>query len=154
MNTGLEVAIVSAAASIVVAAASLLWNARQKRSEELRQLKLARYTDLLTAISDLTVHGLNADTQARYSSACNIVSLTAPTSVIKALYDYEDEIHLRNTQRSLERQTVLFSQLVPEIRRSLELPFADDSNFKFRLMGGLKMENGSEAIVPASREKL
>jgi hypothetical protein len=153
MNTGLEIAIVSAAASIVVAAASLVWNARQRRAEELRQLKVSRYTELLTAISDLVVHGLNADTQARYSSTCNIVALTAPTSVIKALYDYEDEIHLRNLQRSLERQTVLFSQLVLEIRHSLELPFKDDSNFEFRLMGGLKVEEGSEAIVsPASQE--
>jgi hypothetical protein len=154
MNTSVVVAIVSAAASIIVAAASLVFNARQKRAEDLRQLKLSRYTELLTAISDLAVHGLNADTQARYSLACNVVALTAPTSVIKALYEYEDEINIHNNQRTLERQKVLFNQFVLEIRRSLDLPLQDDSAFEFRLMSGLQEDETSEVSpAPTSQEK-
>jgi len=53
MNTGVEVAIISAAASIIVAAVSWVVTARQKRADELRKLKMERYSELLASISKL-----------------------------------------------------------------------------------------------------
>ena len=153
MNTGLVVAIVSAAASVIVAAVSLVFNARQSRAQELRELKLARYTELLTTISDLAVHGLTADTQAKYSSACNTISLTASPAVIRALYEYEEELNIHNPRRTLERQRELFSKLVRELRRSLELPFEEEPDFQFLLMGGLEIEGTPSSSPSPDLEK-
>ena len=100
MNTGVEVAIISAAASIIVAAVSWVVTARQKRADELRKLKMERYSELLVSISDLVVYGLNEKTQARYSSAFNTIALTAPQTVIKALFEFQDHTHVSNKERS------------------------------------------------------
>jgi hypothetical protein len=142
MNTGVEVAIISAAASIIVAAVSWVVTARQKRADELRKLKMERYSELLASISDLVVYELNEKTQARYSSAFNTIALTAPQPLIKALFEFQDHIHVSNKNRSHERHDELLSKLLFEMRRSLELPFQDDpEDFHLRLIGGLKEPN-------------
>jgi hypothetical protein len=142
MNTGVEVAIISAAASIIVAAVSWVVTARQKRADELRKLKMERYSELLASISDLVVYGLNEKTQARYSSAFNTIALTAPQTVIKALFEFQDHIHVSNQNPSPQRHDELLSKLIFEIRSSLDLPFKDDpEEFHLRLIGGFKEPN-------------
>jgi hypothetical protein len=53
MDTTIQVALISAAASIIVAALAHVWTRRQQRADQLRERKLERYRDLLSAISDL-----------------------------------------------------------------------------------------------------
>lgn len=163
MDAGVKVAIISAAAAvisasfgIIVVAVTHFLNVRQKRMDELRQRKLEHYKELLSAISNTAIHGLNEETGARYSSAINTIALTAPQSVIKALLEYHDEIKVTNPNRSIQRHNQLLTKLVLEIRRSLELPFQDDpETFEYRLAGGPKsrvLENQSQANTPDRSE--
>ncbi len=60
-------------------------------------------------------------------------------SVIKALFEFQDQIHVSNQNPSPQRHDELLSKLLLEIRRSLELPFKDDpEEFHLRLIGGFK----------------
>lgn len=137
VNTGVVVAIVSVAGSIVVAALTFVLNTRQKRADDLRQRKIERYQELLAAISDLAVRGTDEATNERYATAVNTIALTAPQRVIEALLAFQDQISMANRQPSKDRHDVLLSHLVLEMRRSLDLPFDDDpATFKFRLVGG------------------
>lgn len=98
---------------------------------------MEHYRELLTAISDLAVYGLNDKTNARYATAFNTISIIAPQRVVAALVEFQDEIKVSNQKKSLERHDKLLTKLLLEIRRSLELPFEDDSaTFHFKLIGG------------------
>jgi hypothetical protein len=136
MDKGVQIAIISAAASIVVAALSFVFNTRQKRQDEIQQRKVKHYQELLSALSDLAVHGLNDDTNARYATAFNTIALIAPQRVIEALSEFQDEIKMSNQNKSHQRHDELLTKLLLEIRHSLELPFDDNpSTFRFRLIG-------------------
>src|SRR5437660_4462260 len=142
MNGSIQVAIITAAASIIVAAVSFILTTRQKRSDELRQRKMEHYRELLSSISDLAVKGLSDETQARYATASNTIALIASQKVIAALDEFQQEIAISNPKRSLVRHDELLTKLVLELRRSLELPFERDvSTFRFRLVVGGRQDN-------------
>lgn len=144
MDTVVVVAIVSVAGSIVVAALTFWLNTIQKRRDDLRQRKLERYQELLETISDLAVRGTDDETNARYATAFNTIGLTAPQFVIEALLAFQDQISVANQNQSQDRHDALLSQLVLEMRRSLELPLDDDrTTFRFRLVGGRRKTTDS-----------
>ena len=134
MDTSVQVAIISAAASIIVASISYVISSRQKRRDELRQKKFEHYHKLLTAISNIAVHGLTEETGKEFASAMNTIALVAPQSVISALLDFQDEF--KESNRTQEQQEKVLNNLLLEIRRSLELPFRDNpKTFTYRLVG-------------------
>jgi len=55
METSIIVAIISASASIIVAALSFALNKRAERKAALQQRKVAHYQELLNSLSDLAV---------------------------------------------------------------------------------------------------
>jgi len=137
METAVIVAVITVGGSALVAAVTFLLNSRQTRRDELQQRKLESYTELLSALSDLAVTGLDEHTNRRYATAVNTIGLTAPQYVIEALLAFADEIRVSNRNRSPERHDQLLSALIFQMRRSLEPPFSDDvTSFGFRLVGG------------------
>ncbi|MGH9968079.1 MAG: hypothetical protein ACREBG_09640 [Pyrinomonadaceae bacterium] len=104
---------------------------------EWRTQKLAHYRELLGALSDAAIHGINHDrAQERFANAFNTVALVAPQGVIDALLAFHDEIKSSNPNPSLERHDELLVQLMLEIRRDIGVSPADDpSSFRFRLIG-------------------
>jgi len=70
METSITVAIISASASIVVAALSFVLSKRAERKALLQQRKLAHYQELLDALSDLAVDGTDKANQ-RFANAVN-----------------------------------------------------------------------------------
>lgn len=135
MQTEVTVAIITASASIVVAAVSFLLSKWKERADALQERKRAHYQELLAAISDLADHGIELEkARRRFASAVNTIVLVAPQSVIAAVMDYYQE--LSSDRRNPEHRAKLLKSLILEFRGGLGLPFSDDLNtFKFELVG-------------------
>jgi hypothetical protein len=140
IDISVQVAIISAAASIFVASISVILATRQKQAEDLRQRKLEHYKLLLSAISDLVLYESNEnawnEANNKFASAANTIAMVAPQSVITALMAFHDEVKFSNPNHSPERHDQLLIELLLKIRRSLDLPFKDDpTTFTFHLIG-------------------
>ena len=145
MDATIKVAIISAAASIIVASLSFVLNKSAERQDALQQRKLNHYKELLSAISDLAVDGSNKEkANIRFANAVNTIALVAPQNVIDALMAFHDEVKFSNQNRSSEMHDKKLNELLLSIRASLELPFKDDpSTFNFHLVGGRPIDKDS-----------
>lgn len=138
MDHTVQVAIVTAAASIVVAVASFVLNKRAQRQDAIQDRKLAHYRKLLAAISDLAVDGLDKDkANQRFARSVNTIALVAPQHVILALMNFHDEVRFSNPNSTKEGHDHKLQILLLEMRKSMSLPFKDDpKTFNFHLVGG------------------
>jgi len=137
MDPSIQVAIISAAASVVVAALSFVIAKRAERRDALQSRKLEHYRELLGAISDLAVDGTDKDdANHRFARAANTIALVAPQKVITALMAFHDEVKHTNPNPSAEGHDARLKELLLSVRESLELPFSDDpKTFAFHLIG-------------------
>ena len=137
METGIIIAIISASASILVAALSFALNKWSERKNSIQQRKLAHYQELLYSISDLAVDGVDKDkANQRFANAANTIALVAPQYAIDALMAFHDEIKFSNPNHTQEGHDKALINLLLAIRKSLELPFKDDpKTFNFHLIG-------------------
>lgn len=135
MEPTITVAIIAGAASIVVAALSFWLTKRAERRDALQQRKLEHYRELLFAISDLAVDGVDKEAaNQRFARAANVIVLVAPPRVINALMAFHDEVKFSNPNRSSEGHDKKLKELLKEIRWSLQLPFENEP-FEFHLIG-------------------
>jgi hypothetical protein len=137
MNPTISVAIISASASVIVAAITFVLTKRAQRRDLLQQRKLAHYQDLLSALSDLAVDGINKnEANLKFAKSVNTIALVAPQSVINALMAFHDEVKFSNPNKTVEGHDKKLRQLLLEMRKSLELPFKDNpESFNFHLIG-------------------
>lgn len=137
METSIIVAVISAAASIIVAALSFALNKRAERKAALQQRRVAHYQELLNALSDLAVDGTDKDkVNQRFANAANTIALVAPQHVIATLMRFHDEVKFSNPNKSQEGHDRALKELLLAIRESLELPYKDDpKTFDFHLIG-------------------
>ena len=142
MDASVQVAIISASASVIVVAVSFGLTKRAERRDSLQQRKLEHYRELLCSISDLAVDGTDKDqANQRFARATNTIALVAPQAVIDALMSFHDEVKFSNPNRSAEGHDRKLKQLLLAIRESLELPFEDDpATFDFHLIGSRPKE--------------
>jgi hypothetical protein len=138
MEKSITVAIISASASIVVAALSFALNKRAERKAALQQRKLAHYQELINALSDLVNDPDQAKANLRFNNAFNTMALVAPQNVIDSLMKFHDQIRISNPNKSEEGYDRTLKELLLAIRKSLELPFRDDpQKFNFHFLGSL-----------------
>jgi hypothetical protein len=137
METALQVAIVSAALSIIGASLTFYLTKRAERRDRHQQRKLEHYSQLLGAISDLASDGVDQiEANEHFNRAVNTIVLVAPQNVVAALMAFHDEIKISNPHRTLDGHDKRLNELVLAIRKSLELPYSDDpKTFKFHLVG-------------------
>ena len=137
METSIIVACISASASIIVAALTFALNKRAERKTALQQRKVAHYQELLNALSDLAVDGIDKDKANQcFANAANTIALVAPQYVIEALMKFHDEVKFSNPNKSQEGHDKALKVLLLAIRKSIELPFRDDpEKFEFHLIG-------------------
>lgn len=137
MNPTILVAIITASASIVIAALTFVMTKRAERKDVLQQRKLSHYQELLSAISDLAIDDIDKDeANLRFAKAVNTIALVAPQNVITELMNFHDEIKFSNTEKTLEKHDQKLKNLLLSMRKSLELPFKDDpKSFNFHLVG-------------------
>ena len=144
MDTQITVALITASASIVVAAATFFLTKSKERSVQLQQRKQSQYQELLAAISDLADDSVALEqARRRFAAAVNTIVLVAPQPVIDALMAYYRELTCETVSR--QRRVELLKYLILEIRKSLELPFDDDPNtFDFELVAATKGPDSSQ----------
>jgi len=137
MDHTVQVAIVTAAASIVVAVVSFVLNKRAQRQDAIQDRKLAHYEKLLSAISDLAVDGTDKEeANQQFAHTVNTIALVAPQHVISALMDFHDEVRFTNPNRTNEGSQHKLRTLLLEMRKSMNLPFKDNpETFNFHLVG-------------------
>lgn len=134
MDATISVAIISAAAALAVATASYAFNKRRDREAEWRRLKLEHYKEYVAALSGVVGHRSTAESQTRYSDAVNSMVLVAPPAVLRALYEFQDEIRVSNPSKSDQRHDQTLAALLREIRRDVHPTPPDDQGLAFRLM--------------------
>ena len=137
MDSTVIVAIIAGATSIIVASLSFWLTKRAERRDALQQRKLEHYRELLLAISDLAVDGVEKEqANQRFARAANTIVLVAHPDVIRALMAFHDEVKFSNPNRTADGHDTKLKQLLLSIRKSLELPFKDDpAMFDFHLIG-------------------
>jgi len=137
MDASVITAIITSSGAIIVAALTFFLTKRHERLSEWRQKKLDHYKELLSAISDLAVDGINKDkANIRFALATNTIALVAPQYVIKALMDFHAEIKYTNKNRTHEKHDQLLIELVLAIRKDVKLTSKDNKKtFDFHLIG-------------------
>ena len=140
METTVFVAIITAGASIILSALSFFLTKKKKREAELRKQKLDSYTELLSALSNLTGKDVTFESKKRLAQIVNHIWLIAPYSVTKALTDFLDESSDSNRSNfSQEGHDRLLTILLHAIRKDLGVKSRKfDQNFEFRLWSATK----------------
>lgn len=137
MDTTLIIAIVSAVGSVAAAIVSYHFSRKREIEADWRNQKLTHYRELLSALSDTAIHGINhSKAQERFANAFNTIALVAPQAVLQNLLNFHDEIRHTNPNPSKKRHDDLLTSMVYEIRKDLGIMPQDDfTNFTFRLIG-------------------
>ncbi|MDR3763654.1 MAG: hypothetical protein P4M01_06105 [Acidobacteriota bacterium] len=131
----------------ITAAVAYLFTKKKERDAELRREKLEHYKELVSCFSLTLVDEDTPDGHRAFARATNNLNLTAPPSVLKALYDFRDEIRIGNSTPSLERQKLLLSNLMCKIREDLGIITSTiEPGFEFRIYAsGIKTSNSTHA---------
>jgi len=137
MQASVIIAAISALGSIIAAAASYHFSRKRELESDWRNQKVLHYKELLSALSDAAIHGINHHrAQERFANAFNTIALVAPQPVLNTLLEFHDEIRVGNPNPSRARHDELLTALVYEIRKDLRISPADDlQSFAFRLIG-------------------
>lgn len=122
METGILIAVISAMASLVGAAASFLFSLRREQAGDWRKVKFEHYCEFMTALSGITGSDATSAGHRLFAQASNTIQLVASKRVIDALHDFREEIASSNAHPSTERQAMLLSTMVREIRADLGVP--------------------------------
>src|SRR5258708_29112569 len=116
MEASVIIAVISALGSIVAAAMSYHFSRKREIEANWRNQKLIHYQELLAALSDAAIHGINHDkAQERFANAFNTIALVAPQPVLQRLLGFHDEISVSNPRPSKQKHHKLLSSLVYEI---------------------------------------
>jgi hypothetical protein len=133
MDGTLIVATISAATAITVAALGYILNKRHERAADWRKLKLDHYKEYVTALSGVVGHRSSPDSQRRYSDAANLMTLVAPPSVLRALYDFQHAVRVGNLDKSLSEHDRTLNVLLSAIRNDVQPEAPNDEGFQFKL---------------------
>ena len=127
-------ALIATSGAIALAGATYWFTKKREREAELRKEKLEHYKDFVASLSGIVSGEGTPDAQRAFARACNKLNLVAPQAVVKALQDFQQEIKVSNSQRSLARHDRLMSNLFHEMRKDLLVtPRDSDSSFIFGL---------------------
>jgi hypothetical protein len=137
MNVSVITAIITSSGAVIIAALTFFLTKRYERQAEWRQKKLDHYKQLLSAISDLAIDGVDKhEAGNRFASTVNTIALVAPQNVIKALMNFHDEVKFSNKNKSPEKHDQLLIELLLAIRRDVKLTTKDNrKTFAFHLIG-------------------
>lgn len=137
MDSSVLIAIISASASILVAAFTFYFTKRYQTNSEWKKEKLEHYRKLLFALSDLAIDGKDKDqANQEFSEYCNTICLVASQEVIHKLMTLHDFLKLPIEKRNADIEPKLINQLMIEIRKDIGLTKKDNiQEFNFHLIG-------------------
>ena len=134
MTAEIFTAVIASSGAILLASVSYWFTKQRERDAELRREKLEHYKDFTASLSGIISGEGTADSQRAFARACNKLNLIAPQAVLRALQEFQQEIKIRNAEKSNERHDELMSRLFYAIRKDLGISPKDlESNFKVGL---------------------
>lgn len=134
MDTPIVVAIITSAASLLVAAVTFFLTKRKERQAEWRKQKLEHYREFLDALSGVVGSDATSEGQRRWARATNTIGLVASQRVLMALRQFQDAIAKSNPSPSTDSHDRTLNLLILAIRADLDITPADDpATFSFRL---------------------
>ena len=150
MDAPIIVAITSAATALAVAVATYAFSRRRDREADWRKARLEHYREFIAALSGITGRRALAADQVRYSNAVNSLTLVAPASVLRVLYDFQDEIGPRNLNKSPDSHDAAIANLLRELRCDIHPAAPDDHALQFRLFDApeVRAENSTVSVAP------
>jgi hypothetical protein len=122
-------AIISAAASIILAAAGYVFSKYRERESDWRKKKLEMYQELFSSISGIVKGDSTPEAQKRFAAACNTIGLIASAEVITALQTFQAAA---KGVPDIDHDEVLTDLLI-KIRKDLKLPLSTKSKLTYRL---------------------
>jgi hypothetical protein len=140
MDNSVLIAIISASASLWVAALTFYFTKKHQIQAEWKREKLEHYRKLLVSLSDLAVDGKNKDkANEDFSEFSNTICLVASQEVIHKLMLLHNEIKQSNEKHNLDHEVKLVNDLMIEIRKDIGLTKKDNvQKFDFHLIGKRK----------------
>jgi hypothetical protein len=125
----------AACGSLALAALSYFFTKQRERDAELRRENLDHYKAYVASLSGIISGQSSLEGQKEYAQAFNNLHLFAPQAVIDALHEYQRELDPSNSKRSRERQLEMYTKLMFEIRRDLNVKPKDSRTFEAWLWG-------------------
>jgi hypothetical protein len=137
MDNSVLIAIISASASLLVAALTFYLTKRNQTRADWKREKLEHYRKLLVSLSDLAVDGKNKEKANQdFSEFSNTICLVASQEVIYKLMLLHNKIKQSNEKRNWDLEVKLVNDLMIEIRKDIGLTKKDDVHkFDFHLIG-------------------
>ena len=126
MNVPIIAAILTAVASVFVAALTFWLTKHKEREADVRKQKLEHYRDLVSSFSGIVGTDSTPEGQKHFARASNNLSLIASQEVLIALQAFQHEIRKSNPEPSVERHDMLLKNLMLAIRNDLGLAKKDD----------------------------
>ena len=120
-------ALIAAAGSVLVAAATYWLTKKQERNAELRKEKLEHYKTFIASLSGILEKESSPEGQKAFALACNNMLLFAPQAVLEALRSFQEETRTSNPNRQNDRHDELLSNLLLEIRKDLRVRPKDEA---------------------------
>ena len=126
MASEIATALIAAAGAVVLAGASYWFTKKREREAELRKEKLDHYKEFVASLSGILSAEATPEGQRAFARASNKLNLVAPQQVLEALQEFQREIRVSNSERSIERHDKAMSTLFYEIRKDLNITPRDN----------------------------
>jgi predicted RNase H-like HicB family nuclease len=134
MDVPIAVAVISASAAVIVPAFSFYLTKKKERQADWQRYKFELYKDLVQSLSVVAGTDSTSEGRRRFALACNTLHLIAPTDVLDALHNFQDETSVSNSSPTAHKHDQLLSRLLWEIRKDLRIPRNPDvTDFNARL---------------------
>ena len=139
MDSATLAATISGAIPVIVvvlgAGLTYFFTKRREREADWRKVKLEYYREYIASVAGMVEGRATPESHLRYTDAVNTIPLVASPSVLKAIYAYEDEISVRNTERSDSRHDELLNRVVHALRQDIsDVPDREGEYPAFRLI--------------------
>ena len=128
MDTPVLIAVISAAAAVVAPAISFYLTKRKERDADWRKYRFELYKEFVVAISGIVGTDSTPEGNRAFAKASNTLLLIGSNDVLTALYQFQDEIGVSNTSKSVARHDALLSRLIWEIREDLGIPRTSEAS--------------------------
>ena len=122
--------IIAATTSIIVATLGYIFAKHKEREADWRKKKLEMYHELFNGISATTDTPNNPESQRAFTKACNTIGLIASEEVIITLQNFRQEA---KAEVDIERHDKALTDLLRAIRKDLQLPLNENSEFTYKL---------------------
>jgi hypothetical protein len=116
--------------AIIIPALVGVWTFKKakeaERESEWRKEKLKLYLNFVNALSGITDSEISDEGEINFAKACNDLHALAPSKVLSALHDYQNQIRISNPNPSNELKQKTLDSLLYQMRKDLQIKPSDN----------------------------